>query len=65
MEGLETSSAQFFGVHCGAQLANSLTQDTETGPLASFLRHGGDLWPAICVFEEKAFSWNRQASNDK
>ena len=38
-EGLETSSTIFFGVHCGAQLGNSLTKDTETEPFASFLRN--------------------------
>ena len=35
-EGLETSSAQFFWVHRGAQLGNSLTKDTETELFASF-----------------------------
>ena len=45
-EGLETSSTKFFWVHSGAQLGNSLTKDTETEPLVSFLRNG-QRWRVI------------------
>ena len=45
-EELESSSANLQCEHTGAQIGNSLTKDTETEPLASFLRKG-QRWNVI------------------
>ena len=45
-EGLEASSPKLFSGYSGAKRGNSLTKDTDSEPLTSFLRKG-QRWKVI------------------
>ena len=58
----------FFWVHSGTQLGNSLTKDTETEPLASFLRNGQRwrvIFDTVYVFEETWSCWDQYTGRSK